>query len=527
MYTGKLSDGYAINVEDPEILETKSYPHSDDYEYETYIDYIDFDKEREIDIASGNGFVIGPTKNIKKDLIDYDGIYSPRFGQTLKDVNPYMDRYKCECGKLKGRIHAGIKCPHCNTVCKFVDDNFSYFGWGVLEQHQYIHPAFYKKLDSFFGKGAMVKNTKRTKLENMLNSADAPEKAKALKTPKQIKDEPFFGIGMIEFVERFDEIMKYYYTTSRSSKGKYYDDIYAHRDIIFTHSLPIFTTLLRPVNIDGGKMTYEETNKYYNEIAASITAINKNNTRMNRSASIKNKHLYRLQSTFMLLYEELEKILSGKKGDFRCLLGGRYTFSSRNVIVQNSDLRIDEVTLPVIGLCILLEQRIKNILSRLYNMQPADAHREWRMAIDSRKPNDRIKGIIQSIIDQYKSEGMRGIPIIINRNPTISHGGILAMYCVAFTDTYTMGVPLQPLPLLAADFDGDVLNILLPVNKAFIKYAWSKFNPRNSMYISRNDGYFNSAVSMQRDTLINVNTLARLGRSSYTKEELAMRAGTK
>lgn len=40
------------------------------------------------------------------------------------------------------------------------------------------------------------------------------------------------------------------------------------------------------------------------------------------------------------------------------------------------------------------------------------------------------------------------------------------------------------------------------------------------MYISRNDGYFNSAVSMQRDTLINANTLARCGRDTYTQEDL-------
>lgn len=40
------------------------------------------------------------------------------------------------------------------------------------------------------------------------------------------------------------------------------------------------------------------------------------------------------------------------------------------------------------------------------------------------------------------------------------------------------------------------------------------------MYISRNDGYFNSDMSMQRDTLINANTLARLGRESYTMEEI-------
>lgn len=69
-------------------------------------------------------------------------------------------------------------------------------------------------------------------------------------------------------------------------------------------------------------------------------------------------------------------------------------------------------------------------------------------------------------------------------------------------------------------FDGDVLNILLPINQTFIRLAWEKFNPRNAMYISRNDGYFNSDVSMQRDTLINANTLARCGRDTYTKEDL-------
>ena len=69
----------------------------------------------------------------------------------------------------------------------------------------------------------------------------------------------------------------------------------------------------------------------------------------------------------------------------------------------------------------------------------------------------------------------------------------------------------------------DVLNILLPINQTFIKLAWEQFNPRNAMYISRNDGYFNSDVSMQRDTLINANTLARLGRDTYTPEDIAKR----
>lgn len=94
------------------------------------------------------------------------------------------------------------------------------------------------------------------------------------------------------------------------------------------------------------------------------------------------------------------------------------------------------------------------------------------------------------------------------------------MFCVGFTDSYTMAVPLQILKSLAADFDGDVLNILLPINQTFIRLAWEKFNPRNVLYISRNDGYFNMDASMQRDTLINANTLARVGRDTYTQEDI-------
>ena len=40
------------------------------------------------------------------------------------------------------------------------------------------------------------------------------------------------------------------------------------------------------------------------------------------------------------------------------------------------------------------------------------------------------------------------------------------------------------------------------------------------MYISRDDGYFNNDISMQRDTLINANTLVRIGRDSYSQEDI-------
>ena len=524
LFGSRLNQNYLQYDPSKSMSSSMTYPHSEDYIYESTIEFIDFDKECEKDIASDNGFIIGPAgKNIKKDLKAEDSIYSLKFGQTLADANPFINRYKCECKNdegLKGRINVGLRCPKCGKLCRYVDDNFSYFGWmKLIDRFVIIHPAFYKKIESFFGRGIGINEDgeKCSKLENILDVSDIEKRLNEKANDPKLKNEPYFGIGMLNFYNRFDEIMDFYLKKNPNKRIKY-EDIYENKEKIFTHCIPVFSTLLRPTDLTDNSLSYERTNGIYSVMNSLVTAINQNKTNMEKKPHIKNQQLFKLQKQVMNLYKELTKILAGKKGDFRCLLGGRYNFSSRNVIVQNPNLRIDEITLPAIGLTILLEQRIKNILCRMYNMTPTEAHAIWYKACI--EPNKKINTIIQSIIDDCKAKGMPGLCVLINRNPTIAYGGILQMFCVGFTDTYTMAVPLQVLPGLCADFDGDVLNILLPINQTFMKLAWEKFNPRNSMYISRNDGSFNTDVSMQRDTLINACTLARCGREYYTQEEI-------
>lgn len=69
-------------------------------------------------------------------------------------------------------------------------------------------------------------------------------------------------------------------------------------------------------------------------------------------------------------------------------------------------------------------------------------------------------------------------------------------------------------------FDGDVLNVLLIINDAFHQRCSEVFNPRNAVYISKNDGMFNNAVNHQRDTIINTQTLLKLSRKNYSQENL-------
>lgn len=58
-------------------------------------------------------------------------------------------------------------------------------------------------------------------------------------------------------------------------------------------------------------------------------------------------------------------------------------------------------------------------------MQPADAHNEWYKA--TIEPNDKIRGIINSIIDNYKKRGIKGIPLVINRNPSMVYPCMLSL----------------------------------------------------------------------------------------------------
>lgn len=398
---------------------TLTYPHSEEYEFFTKIEILDLDKEAQKDIDSGSGFLISePKKSNKKDIKNINGIYSSRFGQKLGDVNPYADRYSCECGFLKSRINHGIECPMCHKKVKYVDDDFKMFGWIILkDQYHIIHPKFYDSLDYIFGESKFNEERKKIKgsrkLKNILHYSPEVDQHGFI-SPCEFKPdkEPFYGIGMMEFYNRFDEILDYYMSLN-PKKQPYYDEIMENRDLVFCHSIPVFTTHLRPADIHDGYMYFEPTNGMYNMINKHVHSINNDKRKMNQDPKVKNAELYEVQMKYMELVDEVMKILNGKKGQLRMLVGGRYNFSCRAVIRQDATLRVDQVKLPYIELVKVLQQQIINILVRNYNITPSQAYDKWYRAIA--KKDDRIAEIIDNLIHASPE----GLPLLINRNPTI------------------------------------------------------------------------------------------------------------
>ena len=343
-----------MNGEKNQITLKLTYPRSDIYDYMTKIEIIDLDREAKEDIESGNGFLISaPESSNKKDFKNIDGIYSSRFGQKLGDVNPFADRYKCECGNLRSRINHGIECPICHSTVKYVDDDFKMFGWIVLkDEYHIIHPKFYDSLDYIFGESKYNEEKKKVKgsrrLRNILNYAPEVDQHGFTRECEFKPDkEPYFGIGMIEFYNRFDEILDYYYSLNPKKKEEY-EEIKQYRDLVFCHSIPVFTTHLRPADVRDGYMYFEPTNGMYNLINKHVHIINKNRRNMDKDIKIKNSELFKVQMKYMELTNEIFDILNGKKGQLRSLAGARYNYSSRAVIRQDASLRVNDRPLSIV-----------------------------------------------------------------------------------------------------------------------------------------------------------------------------------
>ena len=208
---------------------------------------------------------------------------------------------------------------------------------------------------------------------------------------------------------------------NKNKKQQHYDDIMGEKNKVFTQSVPVFTVLLRPFDTDKYTFSHEETNRYYviiNKLVSELNKSSKIGMRQKRQGESERKHvqdlLHKLQMKIQSLYGEIINIIKGKKGNIRTLFGGRCNFTSRNVIVADPSLRIDQVRLPYSALLELLQQSIVNILMKTYNISNSDAYDRWYHA--QLKKDPAIIAIIKSIIKNSTPEHY-GIPILINRNP--------------------------------------------------------------------------------------------------------------
>lgn len=138
-----------------------------------------------------------------------------------------------KCGAMKGKIFEGETCPECNTKIEFRDVDLKYTGWIIINNHKIIQPIYYNKLASIIGNKIFADIIKYDKYIDRDGHV----------IEKTTDANPFKGIGLIEFRERFQEILDYY-KVKKKNKLEEIKEIEEDVDKVFTSCIPVFSSVI-------------------------------------------------------------------------------------------------------------------------------------------------------------------------------------------------------------------------------------------------------------------------------------------
>ena len=144
---------------------------------------------------------------------------------------------------------------------------------------------------------------------------------------------------------------------------------------------------------------------------------------------------------------------------------------------------------------------IMNIVKKIKKISFIEAEKVWYKA--TLDMDDEIYLIMKKMILE------EDVGILLNRNPTISYGSILYLRVAGIKHNYddlTMSLHNGILSLLAGDYDGDVLNVVSVKDQEMKDVFREVFSPI-SLIIDSNNGKFNSALNLERDQVLGLNSL--------------------
>lgn len=465
------------------------------------------------DLMSGDGFPITEPSGVSIDGVSKKSLFgasSPLYGTTYEDENAFIERYRCDCGEFKGRQYEGEECPICHTKIRERENNINVTGWIGLDREQIINPYYFNILMSAIGKNTFLEIIiERSRVttdgqSSSLNNAEGEDI-----TPLS----PYSFIGIRGFYEKYEEIMHYFMNKKKNKEHTFY--VLLHEKYkVFTHHIPIYSTMLRPQSVTSDTFYFESVDKLINTTFSLSDLLKKSEPFQ------KENILYRIQSKVNKMWDIALDMINGKEGWIRDqVLGGSLNYTSRCVIRPEPMLHDNEVDLSYKACLELFKYKIIYYLMKLNNTTLSKAYAQWNNAVIFDKSVYEIMNFI------LREEDPK---LLINRNPTLNYYSMLLMRIrrIESDDSlYTMSVPLSILSGLNADFDGDILNIIGLMDPGIIM-LFRKFDPVMRMIISRDSGKLNEYFSITKGQLIDLYAFATYeGEEDCNTKELPYKKG--
>lgn len=390
---------------------------------------LNLDAVAQMDIESGNGIRLQSVESFdkkRKNAKIEDGLQSEFFGTDFASEHAFKERYRCKCGKYMGKAWEGHICDVCNSPVEYNDIDLRKTGWIILDKYQVMSPIYYAKLKDALGKfeGDSI-------LDKIIEMEYMDDEIGVVYTEKEqaaLKKHPFIKKGAIWLTEHLDEVLDWY-QIRKPNKAKLFKELRRDKDAVFTHCIPVYTALLRTeMPGEKGQKDYKlKINTCYKAIIRTVNAINMLTESLTDEDefNINGPTLNWIDILLASIYSRIDKIftitysdLTDKNGIITSkVLGGRYNFSARNIIIPSSRsgrLNSDEVECSYVVFMELFRYEIQNLYSKMFDTTPTQTNAAWKKAINRFDP--KFYAVIEKMLSDPEYSSRLGI--LINRNPS-------------------------------------------------------------------------------------------------------------
>jgi len=394
-------------------------------------------------------------------------------GDTIESVP------KCACpdNPIRGVPNKGKVCPVCNTVVEDIfgsdinalvwirpPESVSHLCnpiiWSILQEH-------YSKSDTSFVSWFANKDYKynpdhQPLIDNLRNAG--------------------FERGWSSFVANYKEIITYLHNNGygKTADSKLatqirrdfvYKMLIQNAKVTFTKYLPIPNRIAFVTETTtAGKVVDPSQVECLDAIRAVCSVSGENVTQSQRV--IENR-VFRFHEQMANYYKVNYKDIIGRKEGMsrHHVFGSRLEFTARGVITSISNTHdYDECHMPWTMAIGLFRIHINNKLDKC-GYTPRERSR--KLALAANHYDQEVADILNELIAESPygtlRSGMKGIPIILQRNPTLDRLSAQLLYVTKFKsdnlEDNTIGLSVLVLKGPNADFDGDALNMLLITDK--------------------------------------------------------------
>lgn len=413
-------------------------------------------------------------------------------------------------GKLHGKFYEGKICPKCGKPVQFIGLNIDRYGWIDLAMNEYnpdgtiakqgngfhvIQYIAYSQLEKIIGR-EVLRNI--IQVRNTITVAGDIDDTEVNAIRQEDPKNKYYFIGLEELYNKYDEILAYYNELSKKEDERLYEYL-KDRDSVFTDKIPVISIILRPAMRTADGLKLDEINIKYQAILK--------NMEMLRDSSIikiiRDLTIEQIQAQYMQLSEEIFNSIKSKEGLIRKqICGTRINFSARNILTPaKKGYKIDEIVLPYMTFAELYRFEIINILKNIKNISYKEAENIWYES--TLRMNEEVYKIMEEMITTHE------IGVLLNRNPTISFASIVYLRVAGIKHDYsdnTISCHNCILTGLAADYDGDVLNLVSIKDSKMRDVLKETFSPVHFI-IDPNTGDFNNAINLEKDQVLGLNNL--------------------